>query len=264
MTPVGYYMCPLHRFVLTSCGSFCVQVCTLSVKAYMTVYRGGCACWPVKWELSGEESCRLASQWRSMSQLVGPVAGFWDLCRDGYESLTFFHGPSSTQTLQLCWPLSDLSEAMQKGASWPTTCSAQGAGCSLFPLSPMGHVCAGEVSPDTEVCRLAGEMSQLKWNFLILFSASVLRNFAQMDYWHLSTVLPGSHKNIAHPWKVVKISVSVEVWELESPIVPFCLCYSSRIPFTHLTCFSALKFKNNKTPIKTYFIKPTFKWSLPI
>lgn len=93
--------------------------------------------------------------------------------------------------------------------------------------------------PGTELCHLRGEVMWVKWTALIiLFDASNLRFFASPVCWNLSVDSCGLTKVFLSIGVVAKISISIEEWKLESPILLshwrfFCLLKIVAILFCH-------------------------------
>lgn len=182
----------------------------------------------------------------SMSQLVKPVACFRGLCSGCYESFPIFHYPSSPQTVQLCgspqrsgWGYAEVGLLANDLQCWRSQVFI------LFPLAGVSWYWAVLSCRRNVIVKVKLFLS----SSIHLFS-EILLKWDTVSF-HCTSRFS---QNYSHPWKVVKISISVEMLKLESFIPSLCWCYFSRI-LNYLTCCSTLKFKNNKTPIKKIFHK---------
>lgn len=156
MEPTADILCCLWGFVYTLCGS----TCTAFAEAHMHCLGSMCgvlgaalASWGCcRWEVPQDSRAGLLVE--SESQLVGPMAGFWDPSGGCYEPLWVFPDSSSLRTIQCVNPLSDLGGARKKWVSWATSLQSGEARYSLCSHFPPWEKSQASVSLGSEPCRL--------------------------------------------------------------------------------------------------------------
>lgn len=207
MEPTADILCCLWGFVYTLCGS----TCTAFAEAHMHCLGSMCgvlgaalASWGCcRWEVPQDSRAGLLVE--SESQLVGPMAGFWDPSGGCYEPLWVFPDSSSLRTIQLCqfpqWSGWGKKEVGFLGNISPVWGSQV---LTLLSFSPMGEIAGKCLSWQWAVPPCEEGVTQVKWNCfshpLQCVCPWILNGVLETFHW-----TPGFSQRYSHPWMVVKL-----------------------------------------------------------